>query len=176
MMFPSRAKALIIIEQHEDIMETLALIWTAAPQLKVQLIVLAMTGQIVLTIWLYSKMSKARVAAVKAGTVKPEQYRAAGTDEPEDLAVYTRAVANQYELPVLFYAVIIAGLALRTSSWITVVLAILFVIVRTIHAREMVGENAVFRRRRLFIRSFQVFMLLLIELVISTFAVAAVWY
>jgi len=148
-------------------MENFALIWNFAPDLKIKLLCLAMAGQMAVAIYTYLALSKARVAASKAGRIKPEIYKA--TDgEPEDLRVLTRAVANQFEQPVIFYALLVAHLAVSTASWITVLLAWAFVLLRLVHAKEMTTTNAVFRRRRIFVRATQVLMVLMVEFVIST--------
>ena len=143
------------------------LLWLVAPLWKLKLLTLIMVAQIILTCWLYIQLSKARVSAVKTGVVKREDYSVIG-NEPEELAIYTRAVANQFELPVVFYVLILTGMTLGVSSLITVFLAALFVIIRIIHAREMVGQNRVVRRRKLFIYSVRVFVVMIVELVIST--------
>ena len=142
-------------------------LWTFQAVWKLKLLVIMIIAQMVLTIWLYIKMSKARVAAVKEGTASREDFSVVGS-KPEITAIYTRAVANQFELPILFYIVILIGLALDVSSWITVMLAFVFVVSRIVHAREMIGENRVMKRRRMFINSMRIFMLLLLELLIST--------
>jgi len=152
-------------------MDAILTLWTAAPELKTQLAVMAILANIALVIWCYSQMSKARVKAARAGTIDPEIYRAVGDAEPEDIRVYTRLVANQFESPVLFYALVITGLAIGVTSWITVILAFLYVILRIIHAREMAGDHNVLRRRKIFIRSFQVLLLLVIDLAVSTLLV-----
>ncbi|MBO6814274.1 MAG: MAPEG family protein [Rhizobiaceae bacterium] len=141
-------------------------LWTGAVDWKIRLLVLALAGQMILTIWLYGKMSKARMSAGREGKITAETYRVVGAEPPE-LAIYTRAVANQFELPVMFYAVVIAGLAIGTSSWITVVLAFAFVALRFVHAQEMVSENKVMTRRKKFLYSVRVFIVLLVEFVFS---------
>jgi len=147
-------------------METLSFIWTFAPDLKVKLLLLALAAQMALTIRVYLKMSGARVAAAKEGRVTTDMYKSTD-NEPEDLRVFTRAVSNQFELPVMFYAIVIAGIAASMSSWITVVLAWLFIVFRVLHVNEMLATN-VLKRRKIFIRGMQVFLLLLLEFVIST--------
>ena len=147
-------------------METLALIWTFAPDLKVKLLLFALAAQILLTINVYMQMSKQRVAAAKAGRVTADTYKSTN-NEPEDLRVYTRAVANQFELPVMFYAIVIAGIAASMSSWITVVLAWLFVLFRVLHIKYMLAGN-VLKRRKIFIRCMQMFLVMVAEFVIST--------
>lgn len=143
-------------------------IWFAAPLWKLKLLTLILVGQILLTIWLYVQMSKARMGARKQGKITPEDY-AVVSAEPEELAIYTRALANQFELPVLFYVVILAGIALGVSSLITVVLGAVFVVLRILHAKEMLGDNDVMKRRNLFINSIRVFLLMIVDLLISTF-------
>lgn len=154
-------------------MDALMLLWDFAPELKAKLLYLAIVGQIVLTIYCYSAMSKARVAAVRGNRLQPENYKAT-VDEPEDLRVFTRAVANQFEMPVVFYVLVLAGLMASAASWITVVLAWLFVLLRVVHVREMIGENVVLRRRKIFIQSARVIVLMVIEFVIALLFVASV--
>jgi len=149
-------------------MEFIASLWTAAPTLKIQLIVLAILLQVVITIWCYTQLSRVRVGAAKAGTVSPDIYKAVGDAEPEEIRVYTRLVANQFEAPVLFYVLVITGLAIGVSSWITVLLALIYVFLRYVHAKEMAGEHNVLRRRKIFIQSFRILLLMVIELAIST--------
>ncbi|MEP0942737.1 MAG: MAPEG family protein [Rhizobiaceae bacterium] len=154
-------------------MDALMLLWDFAPELKTKLLYLAIVGQIVLTIYCYSAMSKARVAAVRGKRLQPESYKAT-VDEPEDLRVFTRAVANQFEMPVVFYVLVLAALMASAASWITVFLAWLFVLLRVVHVREMIGENVVLRRRKIFIQSARVIVLMVIEFVIALLFIAAV--
>lgn len=147
-------------------METLSLLWTFAPDIKVKLLALAIAGQVIVTLRVYGGMSKARFAAVKAGEANPDTFKLT-QNEPVSSAVFTRAVANQFELPVLFFAIVIASLALGSSSWLTVILAFAFVIAKAVHIREFTTTNTVLKRRKLFIRSVQVLMLMLAEFVIS---------
>lgn len=149
-------------------MDALFSLWTFAPVIKTQLAVVAIVAQIALAIWCYSQMSRARMSAAKAGTVTADIYKAVGDAEPEEIRVYTRLVANQFEAPVLFYALMITGLAVGITSWLTIILAFAFVAFRIVHAREMAGEHVVMRRRRVFIRSMQVLLLMVIELLVST--------
>ena len=152
-------------------MDALMMLWEFAPELKAKLLYLALIGQIVITIYCYSAMSKARVAAVRGNRVQPDNYTAP-TDEPEDLRVYTRAVANQFEMPVVFYVLVLAALMATTASWITVALAWIYVILRGIHAREMIGDNTVLKRRKIFIQSARIILLMVVEFVIALLVIA----
>ena len=152
-------------------MDFLAPIWTFAPGVKVGLLMLALAGQMLLTFRMYAVTGNARMKAGREGRITAETYRVVG-EEPEDLALLTRALANQFELPVLFYAVVVAHLAVGTASWITVALAIVFVATRVIHAGEMTGQNRVMLRRKLFFRSMGVFVAMLAEFVVAALFVA----
>ena len=142
------------------------LIWFWQPDWRFRLLVVIVLANMALAVRLYMVMSKARFRAAKEGRVTTDTYRAT-QNEPEDVAVFNRAVANQFESPVLFYAIIAIGLALGVTSWITVVLAAAYVAFRWLHGNEMVGSHDVLTRRRHFIRSFQVLLVMMAELFIS---------
>ena len=149
-------------------MDAISSLWTAAPELKSALAVFVIMAQILLTVWCYIQLSKNRMKAAKSGEVAPEIYVATGDAEPEHLRVYTRLVANQFEMPVLFYVIMLTGLATAVTSWITIILGAIYVLFRILHAKEMAGEHVVLRRRKLFIRSTQILLLMFIELGLST--------
>jgi len=141
--------------------------WTAASDVKLRLLVLIVLANMVLTLRLYGLMARKRFKAAKEGRVTVDTYRAT-QNEPEDVAVYNRAVSNQFESPVLFYALIAISLALAVSSWLTVILAAAYVVLRWLHATEMTGPHDVLKRRKIFIRSITVLMALIAEVAIST--------
>lgn len=147
-------------------MEWIDPLWSFAPEIKLRLIALVALANMALAIRLYGVMSKKRIKAVREGRVTTETYRAT-QNEPEEVAVYNRAVQNQFESPVLFYALIAMSLALGVSSWLTVLLAAAYVGLRWLHANEMIGDHVVLRRRKLFIRSVNVLLLLMAEFAIS---------
>ena len=142
-------------------------LWTFGKVWQLKLLVMIMLGQMLLTIWLYIQMSKARTSAVKEGRAAREDFSVV-TNEADATAIYSRALANQFELPVLFYVIILIGITVGVSSWITVALAFIFVLSRVVHAKEMIGENRVLKRKGMFINTMRIFMLLLLELFIST--------
>ena len=147
-------------------MDLLALPWTFAPAVKASMLTLALVGQIWLTFFIYDRTGKARMKAGREGRITAETYRVVG-EEPADLALMTRTLANQFELPVLFYTVVLAHLALGTGSWLTVVLAWVFVVMRIVHAREMMGENRVMLRRKRFFQSMGAFAFMVVELLLA---------
>ena len=147
-------------------MDSLIFLWEFAPALKTKLLYLAVFGQMCQAIYAYIAMSRARMSAGKAKRITADDYKAT-KDEPEDLRVLTRAVANQFEMPVLFYVVTLALISASAHSWITVVLAWAYVAVRTIHMREMISSNRVKLRRKIFIRSTQILLLMMAEFLLA---------
>jgi hypothetical protein len=147
-------------------MDMIEPLWTFAADIKVRVLILIVLAQMVLAVRLYSEMARQRFRAVKEGRVDKNVYKAT-QNEPEDVAVYSRVVTNQFEAPVLFFALIAMGFALNVTSWLTVVLALIFVILRWVHAAEMTGAHDVLRRRRIFLRSFQVLIVMMLEFAIS---------
>jgi len=147
-------------------MDSLMFLWDFAPALKTKLIYLAIFAQMCLAIYAYIAMSRARLSAGRAKRISADDYKAT-KDEPEDLRVFTRAVANQFEMPVLFYALVLAMLVAAAHSWITVVLAWAYVAIRIIHMREMISNNRVKLRRNIFIYSTRVLLLMMVEFLLA---------
>jgi hypothetical protein len=89
--------------------------------------------QVLLTFAAYVVLGRRRFAAVKRGDAKPIEYKY-GTGGPNYVMLATRNVANQFELPVLFYVLVILLIVLGEVNSFQVVMAWLFVAARYIHA------------------------------------------
>jgi hypothetical protein len=109
----------------------------------------------VLVFILYGLIGLRRSAVVKAGKAKPEQFRE-NRDEPAESLVVRNAIANQFELPVLFYAVSIALSINGADNLPAVLLAWLFVASRYAHAFVHVTSNNLRYRSPLFALGFLV--------------------
>ncbi|MGB3877250.1 MAG: MAPEG family protein [Shinella zoogloeoides] len=108
---------------------------------------------------LYILLSSRRVGAVRDGRAKAEQFRE-NRDEPAESLVVKNAIANQFELPVLFYAVSILLYLVDADNPVTVAGGWLFVALRYAHAYVHVTSNRLRYRRPLFIASLLVAMML----------------
>lgn len=124
-------------------------------------------AQVLLTFVAYLVMSKRRIAAVKAGEAKARDF--AVPKDPESSATAARNVANQFELPVLFYVVCLAFHQVGAVDWVALLLAWAFVAARVAHAWLHMTSNIVMLRRRLFIVGF-----VFVGLMWTWFAVALV--
>ena len=100
--------------------------------------------QVLLTIVVYCLLGAARTRAVRTVDRQRGPDLAMGTFSwPDDAAKRANNQRNQFELPVLFYAV--AGFALITKGVdvVMLLLAWLFVLTRIVHAAIQVGPNKV---------------------------------
>jgi hypothetical protein len=118
------------------------------------------------TIGLYVAMSRVRVAAVVAGKVEAKAFKYMD-NEPEELRNYTRALANQFESPVLFYAACIIAFVTGTANIYLVVLAWGYAISKLAHTYVHATANRLKQRRPAFIVAFGLLTLMWIVLAVS---------
>jgi hypothetical protein len=118
------------------------------------------------TIALYVAMSRVRVAAVVAGKVEAKAFKYMD-NEPEELRNYTRALANQFESPVLFYAACIIAFVTGTANIYLVVLAWGYAISKLVHTYVHATANRLKQRRPAFIVAFGLLTLMWIVLAVS---------
>lgn len=109
-----------------------------------------MLAQAALTYAVYVLVSLRRVGAVREGRARVADF-AVPAAEPEASATAVRNLANQFELPLLFFVACLSLFVLGGASVAAVALAWLFVLARLAHAIVHVTANRVLPRRRLFI-------------------------
>ena len=112
-----------------------------------------MLAQIGWTFMLYAWLTIARVGAVTRGEVEYSAF-VLGREEPREVARITRNLANQFELPVIFYAMVVLLLALGRVSAVDAIAAWVFVAVRVIHTLVQTLTDNVPLRGRVFIINF----------------------
>lgn len=116
-----------------------------------------MIAHVALVFALYILLSSRRMRSVRDGHARPEQFRE-NREEPADSLVVKNAIANQFELPVLFYAVSILLYLVDADNPVTVAGGWLFVALRYVHAYVHVTSNRLRYRRPLFIAGLFVLM------------------
>jgi hypothetical protein len=109
-----------------------------------------MIAHVLLIYVVYSLMSRRRIAAVKAGSATAGQFRLRDAEPPESRTAYNNLV-NQFELPVLFYAVCLSLYVTNGASLVPVALAWLFALARYVHAAIHLTSNRLRHRRPAFI-------------------------
>jgi hypothetical protein len=101
---------------------------------------------------LFTWLTVARLQAVRRREVEFSAF--AHGDEPHEIARITRNLANQFELPVIFYAVVVLLVATRNVTVIDIVAAWVFVAGRVIHTLVQTLTDNVPLRGQVFLINF----------------------
>lgn len=110
--------------------------------------------QVALTFILMIAMGRARVGALKRRELKVKDIALGQTDPwPERPKAIARSFQNQFEMPILFYAVVGLALATRGVTTALVGLAWAYVLLRLLHAAIHTGSNNVNQRFVVFLLS-----------------------
>jgi hypothetical protein len=112
-----------------------------------------MIAHAALVFFLYWRLSVQRISAVRSGSVQASQFRENLEEPPESLLVHNN-LKNQFELPVLFYAVSLTLYASTADNWGTVALGWLFVLSRYAHSYVHLTSNRLRYRRPMFMLGF----------------------
>ncbi|MFN4205566.1 MAG: MAPEG family protein [Agrobacterium albertimagni] len=94
---------------------------------------------------LYALLVVRRASVVRSGKVERIAFRE-NLAEPEESRVVNRAIANQFELPVLFYAVSVLLFITEADNIVAVVLAWIFVAARYVQVAMQLTGNLPLRR------------------------------
>ncbi|RDJ15477.1 MAPEG family protein [Rhizobium grahamii] len=106
-------------------------------------------AHVALVYLLYMLLAYRRQKLVQAGEVRRSNYRE-NRDEPLEGLVVKHSLANQFELPVLFYACCVLLYMTEADNLVAVVLAWIFVALRYLHAFVHVTSNDLRYRSPLF--------------------------
>ena len=106
-------------------------------------------AHVALVYLLYMLLGYRRRQLVQAGKVRRSNYRE-NRDEPPEGLVVKNCLANQFELPVLFYACCVLLYMTEADNLVAVALAWIFVALRYLHAFVHVTSNDLRYRSPLF--------------------------
>lgn len=127
--------------------------------MKSTLIYWPMLAQLAIPIWILLLNAKRKAADRKAGNLNP--------DAPLDnkawsvpVILTSNALANQFQLPVVFYALCLILASINAVSTLALVLCWVYVVMRWVHAYVHVTSNYVPTRMRVFIGSSLVLLVL----------------
>ena len=115
-----------------------------------EMILLPVLVQVFLTISVYVLLNVAKIRATKRGEVDLARRALHDDAWPDQARKINNNIRNQFEVPVLFYVLALALLALNAVGPAALSCAWLFVLSRLAHAYVHVGSNYVPVRRRLF--------------------------
>ncbi len=128
---------------------------------------LPLLAQILLVLLLYIKLGQVKKAASAAGNVD-ESRRALHADAwPESVQQINNCIRNQFEVPVLFYVLMLVLWSIQAVNLGVIALAWTFVISRYIHAYIHTGSNFVPRRRQVFTLGVLLLLALLLYAMVS---------
>jgi hypothetical protein len=105
------------------------------------------------TFLLYAWLTLVRMRAVSRGEVDVGCF-VLGREEPREVARVTRNLANQFELPIVFYALVVLLVALGRVTWIDVAAAWVFVAGRVLHSLVQTLTDNVPLRGQVFMINF----------------------
>jgi|SRR6202034_4440457 hypothetical protein len=118
--------------------------------MSVQMILLPLFVEVILTLVLWSWMAVLRTRDFNSGAVQPDNIALREPNWPKRTTQLANAFANQFELPVLFYVLTILEYVTHLAGIVFVVLAWVFVISRLLHAYVHVTSNIVRLRGALY--------------------------
>ena len=131
--------------------------------------------QVLLVVVVGALMASARARAVKTmDRQRGNPDLAMGRVEwPDDAAKRAANYRNQFEAPVLFYAVVAFALITKGADTLMIVLAWLFVLTRIVHAAIHIGPNKVRWRSPAFALGFAIVVIMWIKLALHVAALGA---
>ena len=118
-------------------------------------------AQIALTLSIYVVLARRKAGAIKARTVNMKEAALDNRAWPESVLKVSNNLANQFEAPVLFYALCLTLYVIDGVGLAALLLAWLYVALRVVHAVIHIGSNYVPRRLQVFVLSVGVLLALL---------------
>ena len=114
--------------------------------MSISAVILPVLVQVGLTFILLFWMGRSRVATLKSGELKVKDIALGERVWPKRILQVQNSYQNQFELPVLFYALVALALITRKADMLFVVMSWMFVVSRLVHAAIHVTSNKVSRR------------------------------
>jgi hypothetical protein len=120
-------------------------------------------AQIFLTLIMYIVLGVRKAKAVEAREFNRQLAALNNKVWPKDVVKVSNNIANQFEIPVLFYVLCVVLYSINAAGMIAILLAWLFVLSRFAHAYVHIGSNYVQMRLRLFLVGCFVLIAILIQ-------------
>lgn len=133
----------------------------------IQMVLLPVFVQVVLTLVLLAVMARARTDSIKSGKTKMRDIALGQPNWPDRATQFANSYNSQFQLPVLFYVVVLWAWVTRTTDTIFVVLEWLFVLLRIGHAYVHTTSNYVPRRFMVFASGLVVLLIMWIYLAVK---------
>lgn len=117
-----------------------------------------MLAQIALTLGMYVLLALRKAQALRAKTLNIKEAALDNKAWPDAVVKVSNNIANQFETPVLFYALCLILFTINGVTLLSIALAWIFIALRYMHARIHIGTNHVPKRMRVFVISCGVLM------------------
>jgi hypothetical protein len=114
--------------------------------MSIESVLLPLFVQILLTFTLLIVLAVRRQRMFRDREMHPQDLAVRGAREPLPVAQVAGSFQNQFEIPVLFYVLVILALYTRKADLLFVVMSWIFVLARIAQAVIHVGPNIVPRR------------------------------
>lgn len=118
---------------------------------QIELIIIPALVQVALTFALLFWLGPARVGALRRGEVQMKDIALDSRAWPDRITQIANAYANQFQLPVLFYVLVLFAVVLRKADMVLIAGSWLFVVSRCMHAFIHTTSNDVLARFRAFV-------------------------
>jgi hypothetical protein len=116
----------------------------------IKMVLLPVFVQVALTFALMFWMARVRTASIKRGETKVRDIALGQPNWPDACTKIANSFNSQFQMPLLFYVVVLWAWITRTTDVVFVVLAWLFVLLRLAHAYVHTTSNDVPRRFMVF--------------------------
>jgi hypothetical protein len=116
----------------------------------IQHLLLPVFIQVALTVYVLTRMGQGRVRAVRSGQVKRTEVDNKSAYS-ETVQKFANNYVSQFELPVLFYVVLLFALATGLFDGVLIGLAWAFVMSRLVHSLVHTGTNRIATRFKVFV-------------------------
>lgn len=126
----------------------------------VQAVLLPVFVQVLLTFVVLMWMGRLRIGGLRSGDVRIKDIALGERNWPAQTLQVSNTYANQFELPVLFYAIVAFALITRKADLPFVILSWLFVLTRIIHAYIYTTSNKITWRFQVFLIGALILMLM----------------
>ena len=109
-------------------------------------ILLPVFVQVALTFVLLMRLGSARLRALSAGNTKVRDIALGENNWPADVTQVGNCFNNQFQLPMLFYVLVVLAPFLHKADLLFVIMSWIFVISRIVHAGVHITSNNVNQR------------------------------
>ncbi len=109
-----------------------------------------LVAQVILVILLFIRLGQLKDRARAAGAIDPEVTALDNDAWPDDVRKVANNIRNQFQVPVLFFVLVLALHAHGSADVYAIALAWIFVGTRVVHSYIHIGSNFVPNRTRAF--------------------------